>query len=83
MPNLDGTGPEGKGALTGRRRGKCRDTQITQVEKTENQSAEDKEVNYGLGRGGRPRGRGGFGNRFGGGVGKGQGRGRGRGFGNR
>lgn len=25
MPNLDGTGPEGRGSLTGRRRGRCRD----------------------------------------------------------
>ncbi|MFH1682424.1 MAG: DUF5320 domain-containing protein [Candidatus Woesearchaeota archaeon] len=24
MPNLDGTGPEGKGPLTGRKRGKCK-----------------------------------------------------------
>jgi len=23
MPNKDGTGPEGKGSMTGRRRGKC------------------------------------------------------------
>ena len=23
MPNQDGTGPEGKGSLTGRKRGKC------------------------------------------------------------
>lgn len=24
MPNQDGTGPEGKGSLTGRKRGKCK-----------------------------------------------------------
>lgn len=84
MPNLDGTGPLGQGAMTGRRRGRCKDTKTAQTEKTSEQSAENKEVVYGLGRGGRPRGGGGFANRFGGGgAGKGQGRGRGRGFGNR
>lgn len=77
MPNLNGTGPLGQGAMTGRRRGRCKDAQSV---KTPEQSNEDKEVIYGLGRGGRPRGVGGLGNRFGGGSGKGQGRGRGRGF---
>ena len=83
MPNFDGTGPQGQGAMTGRRRGRCSDEQKTQVEKPDSQSAETKDIVYGLGRGGRPRGGGGLGNRFGGGNGKGQGRGRGRGFGNR
>lgn len=83
MPKLDGTGPLGQGAMTGRRRGRCKDTQTVQTEKTSEQSAENKEVIYGLGRGGRPRGGGGTGNRFGGGSGKGQGRGRGRGFGSK
>lgn len=78
MPNLNGTGPEGKGALTGRRRGRCRESQI---ENSENQTVDEKELKIGLGRGGRPRGRG-LGNRFGGGFGKGQGRGRGRDLGN-
>ncbi|MBU2492959.1 MAG: DUF5320 family protein [Bacteroidetes bacterium] len=78
MPNLNGTGPEGKGALTGRRRGRCRESQI---ENSENQTADEKELKIGLGRGGRPRGRG-LGNRFGGGFGKEQGRGRVRGLGN-
>ncbi len=81
MPNLDGTGPLGQGPMTGRRRGRCRDTQTIQTEKATEQSSENKEVVYGLGRGGRPRGGGGFGNRFGGPAGKGRGRGRGRGFG--
>ena len=27
MPNMDGTGPEGKGAKTGRQMGKCKDAQ--------------------------------------------------------
>ena len=83
MPNLNGTGPQGQGAMTGRKRGRCKNNQTLQTEKTTEQTAENKEVVYGLGRGGRPRGGGGMGNRFGGGSGKGQGRGRGRGFGNR
>ena len=82
MPNLDGTGPSGQGALTGRRRGRCRENQTAQIEKTSDQTAENKEVVYGLGRGGKPRGGGGLGNRSGGGgKGNGQGRGRRRGFG--
>jgi hypothetical protein len=52
--------------MTGRRRGRCRDTQTTQTEKSAGKSSENKEVVYGLGRGGRPRG-GGQGNRSGGG----------------
>ncbi|MBK7630327.1 MAG: DUF5320 domain-containing protein [Ignavibacteriales bacterium] len=66
MPNLDGTGPQGQGALKGRRRGKCRDTEKGV---TKDQSTENKEVVYGLGRGGRPH--------DGGGVGYGQNRGKG------
>jgi hypothetical protein len=82
MPNFDKTGPKGQGAMTGRKRGRCKDTQATQIEKTSDQAAENKEVVYGLGRGGKPRGGGGLGNRSGGGgKGNGQGRGRGRGFG--
>ena len=68
MPNFDGTGPQGQGAMTGRRRGRCRVIEKNQIEKNENQN-----VVYGLGRGGIPRGGGGFGN----------GRGARRGFGNR
>ncbi len=83
MPNFDGTGPQGQGAMTGRRRGRCQDTQTTQIEKSENRIAENKDVVYGLGRGGRPRGGGGLGNHHAGGYGKGQGRGRGRGFENK
>ena len=62
MPNLNGTGPMGQGSLTGRRRGRCRDTETTGKQ---NQSDENKEVVYGVGRGGRPRG-GGKGNCHGG-----------------
>jgi hypothetical protein len=79
MPGFDRTGPQGKGPLTGRRRGFCRDIQTTQTEKTSEQSAENKEVIYGVGRGGRPRG-GGRGNCYRGG--RGFGRFRGRGYGN-
>ncbi|MGK9476378.1 DUF5320 domain-containing protein [Melioribacter sp. OK-6-Me] len=81
MPGFDHTGPMGRGPLTGRRRGRCFDTQTTQTEKTAAQSSENKEEVYGLGRGGRPRG--GAGNRFRSGCGKGGGRGRGRRFVNR
>ena len=70
MPNFDGTGPQGQGAMTGRKKGRCNITKTTQTEKSTEQSAENKEVANGLGRGGKPRG-----------GGKGQGRGRGRGFG--
>jgi len=82
MPNFDGKGPQRQGAMTGRRRGRCCDEQKTQVEKPENQSAESKDVFYGLGRGGIPHGGGGFRNHFGRGNGKGPGRGCGRGLGN-
>ncbi len=81
MPGFDKTGPQGQGAMTGRRRGRCVNNQTTQTDKTTENNAEVKDVVYGLGRGGRPRGGGGMGNRFGGGAGKGQGRGRGRRFG--
>ncbi len=83
MPNLDGTGPIGQGAMTGWRMGRCRDTQAvkTAPEGTSGQTAETKEVVYGLGRSGQPRGGGfgfggNFGYRFGGGSRRGQGRGR-------
>lgn len=82
MPNLDRTGPQGQGAMTGRRRGRCVNNQTTQIDKTKENTTETKDVVYGLGRGGRPRG-GGIGNRFGVGAGKGQGRGRGRRFDNK
>jgi len=77
MPNFNGTGPQGEGAMTGRKRGRCKETKTIQTEKITDQSAENKEVVYGLGRGGKPRGGGGLGNHHGGGKGKGQGRGQG------
>jgi hypothetical protein len=67
MPNLDGTGPQGQGPLTGRRRGRCRETEKSETLK---KSPENNDVLYGLGRGGRLRS-----------GGNGQGRGRRRGFG--
>lgn len=70
MPNLDGSGPQGQGPLTGKRRGHCRDSEKSVALK---KAEENSEVIYGLGRGGRPRGGGGFG--------KGQGHGRRKGFG--
>ena len=65
MPGFDQRGPIGEGPKTGRRRGRCGDKQTTQIEKSSEQTAENKEVIYGLGRGGRQRG-GGRGNCFGG-----------------
>jgi hypothetical protein len=56
MPNLDGTGPLGQGKMTGRRRGRCRDKQTAQAEKSENKPVENNESVYGFGRGGRSRG---------------------------
>lgn len=72
MPNFDRTGPQGQGAMTGRKRGRCGDTKATQTENSIEQSVENKEVVYGLGRGGKPRGCGGLGN------GRGQGHGGGK-----
>ncbi len=82
MPNFDGTGPMGQGKMTGRRRGRCCDTQTKQIENTENQTAIKNNIVYGLGRGGRPRGGAGIGSGFGGGA-QGKNRGRGSGFGRR
>jgi len=54
MPNLDGTGPQGQGPMTGRKRGRCRNLQ-TQNTQTTKQTDETKGI-LGVGRGGRPRG---------------------------
>ncbi len=78
MPNFDGTGPQGQGAMTGRQRGRCRNVKTPQTTNPENQSADKEEVLYGRGRGGNPRG-GGMRNRFRGGNGQGNGFGRGAG----
>jgi len=65
MPGFDRTGPQGKGSMTGRRRGNCSGSLSTQktVETKPNDSTNEI---LGVGRGGRPRG-GGQGNCFGGG----------------
>jgi len=81
MPNFDRTGPRGLGPITGRRRRYYYYNQTTPTANTGSQTEENKEVVYGLGRGGRPRGGGGLGNRFGGSFGRGFGRGHGQGFG--
>lgn len=70
MPNLNRIGPMGEGPSTGRRRARCSNKQSVQELRTESRSDETKEVVYGVGRGGRPRG-GGRGNCYGG---KGKGR---------
>ena len=46
MPNLDGTGPLGKGRLTGRRRGHCRGNKRSQIEKSENKFNKNEEGGY-------------------------------------
>jgi hypothetical protein len=58
MPNLDGTGPEGRGPLTGRRRGRCRNDKKNQADVSENKSRNEDEIFYESGHGKRPRGRG-------------------------
>ncbi len=52
MPNLDGKGPQGKGPLSGRRRGHCRDNQ---TEKSGNKSIENEETGYEFGFGRKSR----------------------------
>lgn len=76
MPNLDGTGPQGQGAMTGRRRGRCvnnntkisesQDKEIVQEQNIESTPARAFGGGYGRGRRGRGAG-GGFQNRFRGG----------------
>jgi hypothetical protein len=60
MPNLDGTGPQGKGPLTGRRRGRCRDKES---EKLKTEPLENNENVLGSGLGRRQHG-GGYGGRI-------------------
>jgi hypothetical protein len=76
MPNLDGTGPQGQGAMTGRRRGRCvsNKTNISEsqdkeiVQEQNNESTPGQGFGGGFGRGRRRRGGGGgFQNRFRGG----------------
>jgi len=69
MPNLDGTGPQGNGPMTGRKRGRCRDTKKTD---------ENRDIFYGKRLGGRANADG----RFGKGQGRRRGFGRNQTFGN-
>jgi hypothetical protein len=71
MPNLDGTGPQGQGSMTGGKRGRCRNPQLKNIRPSGPNSETREEP--GIGRGGRPRG-GGQGSRYGGSKRKGQGR---------
>ena len=71
MPNFNGTGPNGQGPMTRRKRGRCRVNQTAQIQNSESQTPENKEIVYGVGRGGRPRG-GGQGNCYGGNKRKGR-----------
>ncbi|MBK7499184.1 MAG: DUF5320 family protein [Ignavibacteriales bacterium] len=58
MPNLDGTGPKGQRAMNGKRKGICKDTKATQVEKSENQTTQKNEVDEKPGNGGKGNGQG-------------------------
>jgi hypothetical protein len=76
MPGYDGTGPMGRGAMTGRGMGYCnipRQEQLPQIEgEGISQTAQYRQPVYGVGRGGIPRG-----------CGRGRCFGGGRGFGGR
>jgi len=76
MPNLDRTGPQGQGPMTGRRMGRCSNNKTTKTSDTTEKSTGENEILYGVGRGGRPWG-GGMGRCFGGGRWRGWGRRRG------
>jgi hypothetical protein len=71
MPNFDGTGPEGRGPLTGRRRGRCRDEKTNQTEKLDIQTDSTGKSIFGFGRSrGRRRGQGNSNRGWGKGVGR-------------
>jgi len=70
MPNPDKTALSDQGFFAGRRRGRPFDTRPVREAGAESRPEETKEIVYGVGRGGKPRG-GGRGNCFGG---KGKGR---------
>ncbi len=58
MPGFDRTGPRGMGPLTGRRLGRC----VAPAPDVQSEEQTERQVVYGLGRGGIPRGGGrGFG----------------------
>jgi hypothetical protein len=56
MPNLNRTGPNGKGSMSGRGKGRCKDVKTTQTEISENQTPENKEVDAKRENGGKGRG---------------------------
>jgi hypothetical protein len=57
MPGLDRTGPRGRGAMTGRRRGRCQHDVVTdRTEERERRPERAGDELLGVGRGGRPRG---------------------------
>lgn len=59
MPGYDRTGPEGKGAMTGRGMGKCKDAaRRRDTERTENDDLQGRGRGRGFGLFGRGRGRG-------------------------
>ncbi|QSZ66515.1 hypothetical protein RJ40_02865 [Methanofollis aquaemaris] len=71
MPGMDGTGPLGRGSLTGGGRGRCRPVAPAPTVETGEQTVSAQPPQgayYGLGRGGLPRGCG-RGRGFGGGRG--------------
>jgi hypothetical protein len=71
MPGFDKTGPDGEGAMTGRRMGRCTGYDAKNQKSTQSENPEDSPENYGrrgFGFGRRGRGRGfGLRNRFRGG----------------
>lgn len=53
MPNFDGTGPMGKGPLTGKGRGGCRKTLSVYAEKSGTRTSEARNIFHGLRRRGK------------------------------
>jgi hypothetical protein len=74
MPGFDGTGPMGKGPMTGGRLGRCgrraEKDQPTNTEQAKTETPDAESPVLGVGQGGRPRG-GGRGRCWGGGRGRG------------
>lgn len=56
MPGFDKTGPMGQGPMTGRRRGYCYNPQPPEKTDSETNTTNEKNIIWGVGRGGRPRG---------------------------
>ncbi len=81
MPGFDGTGPEGRGSMTGRGLGNCNPNTQDQTNQTAQNQPNPRPVNRFFGWFRRGTGYGaGFGRGMGRGMGRGLGRGRGRGF---